>query len=116
MAFALVARFRTPKRAQAIYRQVEQALYHGEASDLSAYNLILDGVPHVVVLGEEPPTQLQEQLTRLLEAGQTTELPVDVVATLGHRREQERGKGGWVEGHYRPGLRLPVEPTKPDEG
>ena len=52
MAFVVAARFRTPKRAQAIYTQVEQALYHGEPSDLSAYNIVLDGVPHVVVLGE----------------------------------------------------------------
>ena len=52
MAFVVAARFRTTKRAQAIYTQVERALYQGEPSELSAYNLILDGVPHVVVLGE----------------------------------------------------------------
>lgn len=114
MAFLLAARFRTPKRAQAIYRQVERALYQGEASELSAFNIILDGVPHVVILGEQPTARLQDQLTRLLEAGQAAELPADVVATLRRRREQERGKGRWVEGHYRPGLRLPVEPTKPE--
>jgi len=116
MAFAMAARFRTPKRAQAIYRQVEQALYQGNPSDLSAYNIVFDSVPHVVVLGEQPSILLLEQLTRLLEAGQPTELPTDVVATLRRRREQERGKGRWVEGHYRPGLRLPVGPTKPDQG
>ena len=55
MAFAVAARFRTTGRAQAIYQQVEQALYQGEASDLSAYNIMLDGVPHVVVLGKHPP-------------------------------------------------------------
>ena len=115
MAFVVAARFRTPKRAQAMYRQVEQTLYQGEASDLSVYNILLDGVPHVVVLGEQPPVQLKEQLTRLLAAGGSTELPADVVATLQRRREQERGRGGWVEGHYRPGLRLPVEPTEPDQ-
>ena len=116
MAFAVAARFRTSGRAQAIYKQVEQALYQGEASDLSAYNIVLDGVPHVVILGDQPTVTLQQQLTRLLTAGQITELPADVVATLRRRREQERGKGQWVEGHYRPGLRLPVEPTKPDKG
>ena len=116
MAFVLAARFRTAKRAQAIYRQIEMALYHGEPSDISAYNLILDDVPHVVVLGEQPSMQLQEQLTRLLESGQITEIPADVVATLRRRREQERGQGRWIEGHYRPGLRLRVEPTKPDHG
>ena len=116
MAFVVAARFRTTKRAQAIYTQVEQTLYQGEPSDLSAYNIIFDGVPHVVVLGEDPPARLQEQLTQLLAAGAITELPVDVVATLRRRREQERGKGRWVEGHYRPGLRLRVEPTKPDHG
>jgi len=116
MAFVVVARFRTTKRAQAVYRQVERTLYQGEPSDLSAYNLIVDGVPHVVVLGEEPPAQLQEQLTQLLATGAITELPVDVVATLRRRREQEHGKGNWTEGHYRPGLRLLIEPTKPDRG
>ena len=116
MAFVMAARFRTPKRAQAIYRQIERALYHGEPSDISVYNLILDNVPHVVVLGERPPTQMQEQVTRLLESGQVTDVPADVVATLRRRREQERGRGRWVAGHYRPGLRLRVEPTNPDQG
>ena len=116
MAFVVAARFRTPKRARAIYTQVEQTLYHGEPSDISAYNIVLDAVPHVVVLGEQPPMRLQEQLMRLLESGQISELPADVVATLRRRREQERGTGRWVEGHYRPGLRLPVEPTNPDQG
>lgn len=116
MAFVVAARFRTPKRAHAIYTQVEQSLYQGEPSELSAYNLIFDGAPHVVILGEQPTVTMQEQLTRLLAAGEITELPADVVVTLRRRREQERGKGRWVEGHYRPGLRLPVEPTKPDQG
>jgi len=116
MAFLLVARFRTPKRAQMIYMRVERTLYQGDPSDLSAYNVIFDGIPHVVVLGEDPPARLQEQLTHLLAAGQIADLPVDVVATLRRRREQEHGKGRWAEGHYRPGLRLPVEPTKPDHG
>ena len=113
MVFVIAARFRTPGRAQSLYRQVEQALYQGEEGDLSAYNIVLDGVPHVVVLGEQPPPALLEQLMRLLAAGQATELPAPVVMTLRRRREQERGKGRWVEGHYRPGLRLPVEP-EPD--
>ena len=73
--------------------QVEQALYQGEPSELSAYNIIFDGVPHVVVLGEDPPARLLEQLTQLLAAGAVTELPVDVVATLRRRRAQERGRG-----------------------
>lgn len=115
MAFAMAARFRTAKRAHAIYTQVERALYHGEPSELSAYNVVVDGVPHVVILGEQPTRPLRQQLTRLLAAGEITDLPAEVVATLRRRREQEHGKGRWVEGHYRPGLRLRVEPTKPDE-
>ena len=43
-----------------------------ENQAISAYNVILDDVPHVVVLGEQPSTQLQEQLTRLLEAGSSS--------------------------------------------
>lgn len=106
MAFVVAARFRTLGRAQAIYWQVEQVLYQGEASDLSAYNIVLDGVPQLVVLGAQPSVTLQEQLTRLLATGESTELLADVVATLRRRREQEHGKGRWVEGHCRPGLRL----------
>lgn len=116
MGFVLAARFRTPKRAQAIYRQIEMALYQGEPSELSAYNIIFDGAPHVVVIGEDPPARLLEHLTQLLAAGSVTELPAEVVATLRRRREQERGQGRWVEGHYRPGLRIRVEPTEPDHG
>ena len=68
MAFVVAARFRTHKRAWAIYRQGEPALHQGEPIEMSAYNLIVDGVLHVVVLGEEPPTQFQEQMTRRLVA------------------------------------------------
>ena len=89
MAFTMAARFRTTKRARAVYRQVELALYQGEESNVSAYNVIFDGAPHVVVLGEDPPARLQEQLKQLLATGAITELPVDVVATLRRRREQE---------------------------
>ena len=116
MAFVVAARFRTTKRAHAIYTQVERSLYQGEPSELSAYNIVFDGAPHVVVLGEDPPARLLEQLTQLLAAGSITELSAEVVATLRRRREQERGQGRWVEGHYRPGLRLRVEPTTPDHG
>ena len=59
--------------------------------------------------------RLQGQLTRLLEHGQISELPTNVVATLRRRREQESGQGRWIKGHYRPGLRLRVEPAKPDQ-
>lgn len=109
MTFVLAARFRTAKRARAIYRQIEQALYQGEESDLSAYNIVLDGLPYVVVLGEQPVSRLRAQLMRLLAAGETAVLPAEVATTLRRRREQERGQGRWVEGHYRPGLRL-LEP------
>ena len=112
MAFVVAARFRTPKRAQAIYTQVEQALYHGEPSDLSAYNIVLrrraarggarrtDLPPFVgpFILRIRPSMRLQGQLTRLLEHGQISELPTNVVATLRRRREQESGQGRWIEG------------------
>lgn len=114
MSFVLAARFRTASRANGIYRQVERVLYQGEPSDVSAYNILLDAIPHIVVLGEPPSETLQSQLAHLLAAGQAVALPAEVIAALRRRREQERVNGRWVEGHYRPGLRLPIEPAKPD--
>jgi len=45
--------FAPPGRAQEISRQYVQTLYHGEERDLSAYNRLLDGRPHVVIRDEQ---------------------------------------------------------------
>jgi len=60
----------------------------------------------VAVLGAPPPPALDAQLTALLATGEPATLPATVLQALTARRQQQRRRGSWVEGHYRPGWRL----------
>ncbi len=98
-----VARFSSELPAEQAYFQAQEALYTGPPNDLSVYRLQFEQISHVAVLGEEPPEELEQQLTAILAAGEPTTLPQDVLEFLRERREQAKQLGPWVEGHYRPG-------------
>ncbi len=104
--YTLVAEFPDEVTARRAYARVQALLYHADC-DLSAYRVLLDGVPHVVVLGEVPAERLGEHLRLALIAGSPAELPPPIIAALAARRAQQRRKGSWVEEHHRPGKRLP---------
>ncbi len=80
--YALTARFHTPGRAKVIYEQLQAALYRAEESDLSAYNLQLNGTPFVAVVGKPPPAALHEHLRQILAVGSADHLPEEVLALL----------------------------------
>ena len=99
------ARFADDQLAGRVYRAVQDAIF-GQPCDLSAYRFLLDRVPHVAVLGELPPAELDEQLQALLGEGDPAILPRGVLLTLADRRQHLRRHGSWLEGHYRPGQPL----------
>lgn len=106
--YIVATEFADEEDAGRAYRRVAAAL-HGAGCDLSAYRLLLDGVPYVVVVGEPPGERLGERLRLALICGHPAELPPAVVATLAARRAERRREGPWVEEHHRPGRRLHTE-------
>ncbi len=97
------ARFAGERPAGQVYDRVQQLLYRTPDTDLSAYRLLLNRVSHVAVLGETPPDELDQRITRLLARGELTTLPDAVLAALYARRRNATRLGRWVEGHHRPG-------------
>ena len=101
------ARFADEPSAGTAYGAAQRALFEGPPNDLSAYRFQLNRIEHVAVLGQPPPAELDQQLTAILAAGESADLPADVLQALSDRRRQVTKHGGpWSEGHYRPGKRL----------
>ena len=100
------ARFADEPSAGLAYGAAQRAIFDGPPNDLSAYRFQLNTVYHVTVLGEPPPAELDTQLVAILASGEPSILPPEVLAALTERRRQMSRRGGWIEGHYRPGRRL----------
>jgi hypothetical protein len=89
----------------------ETLFAHAGDVDLSAYRVQRNRVDYVVIVGEPPPTDLHDHLRAMLATGASAVVPEDVLRRLQARRTATTQDGPWVEGHYRPGKRLP-SPTK----
>ncbi len=107
LTYTRSVRFGSSDTAKRAYLKVQELLRRHEESELSVYNLLLNQVPHVVVLGDTPEAPLHEHINQALADGEVTSLPVEVLRQLARRRAQQRQKGPWVEEHHRPGKRLP---------
>ena len=98
--YARMARFVSTDAARSAYQAIQDCIFrHGEV-ELSVYNLVVAQVPHVVILGEQPGTGINDDLTALLADGVATQLPPGLIAQLAERRSQQNGP--WSERH--PGL------------
>jgi hypothetical protein len=104
--YCLAAKFPSERAAGRVYFQSQKLIDNPDA-DLSAYRLQLQGVWHVAVVGDEPASELAEQLEKVIAAGELVELPSDALDFLRRRREEQIKHGPWVERHYRPGRRFP---------
>jgi len=102
--YARMARFTSTDAARSAYQAIQDFIFRHEEMELSVYNLVVAQVPHVVILGEQPGTGTNDELTGLLADGVATQLPPGLIAELAERRSQ--GEGPWTERH--PGL--PGEP------
>lgn len=87
--YCLAVRFRDGGRAERDYGKLRTLLREAECN-LSVYRVLLDGVPHIIAIGEEPPGYLGKILAATLAAGETVELPETVVAALVERRAQQQ--------------------------
>ena len=100
------ARFPSERPAGSVYGQLQAAVYARTDCDLSVYRVLLDGIPHVTVLGQPPPDDLQRRVARLLGRGEPATLPAEVLRVLVERRAAAMQEAPWVERHHRPGERL----------
>jgi hypothetical protein len=80
-----------------------QSLIFRNNTDLSTYRLRYKDAPHVVVLGLQPPAEINSTLEAILAGGAASTLPFEVIQALMERRRRAQRLGPWVEGHYRPG-------------
>jgi hypothetical protein len=103
--YCRAVRFPDERGALRAYGRAQELLFASRC-DLSAYRFLLDDVPHVAVVGDSPPPDLERQLMAVLAAGELTALPSEIVDRLVARRAQASHLGSWVEGHYRPGKHL----------
>jgi hypothetical protein len=110
-----VRRFNNERRALVTYNHLQDTLLEN-ACDLSTYRFLLNQMSHVAVLGERPAEVLVQVVERLLASGTPTTVPPEVRAALEQRRAQARAIGPWVEGHYRPGRRLPTNGNDKQNG
>lgn len=99
------ARFADERRSARAYRQAQDAVFAIEC-DLSVYRILVNRIPHVAVLGQLPPADLDRRLDHILAAGEPVTLPDTILTALATRRAQASRLGPWVEGHYRPGTPL----------
>ena len=97
--------YRTDRSARRAYFRVEDAIRDSEYY-LSVLRFSLGRVPHVAILGEEPPETVVQRLRAILKQGSRTELPPHIIQTLWERRLAAMQQGSWVEGHYRPGFKV----------
>lgn len=98
--YARMTRFTSPGAARVAYQAVQDFIFARVQVELSVFNLLVSQASHVVVLGEQPGTALNEQMTKLLAAGEPTQLPPKLLRQLAARRAQQHGP--WSEHH--PGL------------
>lgn len=95
-----MARFASTDAARSAYRAIQDFIFRHEEVELSVYNMVVAQVPHIVILGEQPGTSINDELTGLLADGVATPLPPGLIAQLAARRSQQEGP--WSERH--PGL------------
>lgn len=101
------SRYQNERPALAAYTRAQQVIYEHKAGvDLSAYRFLLNRLSHVAVVGEQPPEELEQQLTQILATGEPTTLPTAALKLLLERRALAQGISPWVEGHYRPGVKI----------
>lgn len=93
-------RFPGEKAARRAYFATQETIFATDWN-MSTYRLILGGIWHVAVMGDQPPEELERKLMRALRHGDPVQLPYDVLRPLQQRGETERRNGLWTERHYR---------------
>ncbi len=95
-------RFPGERPAGRAYTAAEQVLYEAPESDVSVFRLQVNQLWYVAALGVVPPAPVLHAIERILDTGESAELPTDVWQALHERRAQATRLGPWVERHRRP--------------
>ena len=98
------ARYPNKTAAGKAYTPLQQVI-HDEDCDLSAYRYLVPSERkwYVVVIGEQPTSQVHERIKTILitlTRGEAVTLDEATITVLLARRFQQIPKGSWVEGHY----------------
>jgi hypothetical protein len=99
--YYLAARFPSQQKAGATYFPLQQMIFLAkDECDLSVYRFKLANVWHVVVIGEQPPSELHLRIEAALTNGTLVSLRKDVMDYLLDRRAEATQFGPWIEVHY----------------
>lgn len=89
--FSIAFRFDSAGDAGKAYEATRDLVF-GDDLEASVYRVCLNGIWHMVVVGEAVPLpRLQTTLPSICERGESTTLPDEVVLTLALRRAQFDG-------------------------
>ncbi len=102
--YHLAARYPNKTPVGKAYNPIQTIIFE-EDCDLSEYRFFeqKERKWYVVVIGEEPSSQLQERLATIpfiLTRGVRVTLDIETLAALMDRRAQQTQIGSWVERHY----------------
>ncbi len=89
--FSVTFRFADLDEAGRAYERARDLIF-GADLNASAYRVVLNGVTHVVIVGEDVPyPRLQQALPEICEKGELADVPDEVVLMLAFRRAQFDG-------------------------
>jgi hypothetical protein len=89
--FSIAFRFADFDEAGRAYETARDLIF-GADLNASAYRVVLNGVTHIVIVGEDVPyPRLQGALPEICEKGELADVPDEVVLTLALRRAQFDG-------------------------
>jgi len=109
--FLLSSRFATKEAAEVPYNALQQILREREDVDFSVYRILQNWQEEqptkkpwfVVTLGETPPEPVVKQVTEIINQGEVSPLPNQVVLQLAERRLERIQQGRpYTEAHYSP--------------
>jgi hypothetical protein len=90
-AISIAFRFADFDEAGRAYERARDLIF-GADLNASAYRVVLNGVAHVVVVGEDVPyPRLQQALPEICQKGELIDVPDEVVLALALRRAQFDG-------------------------
>lgn len=110
-SYYLASRFHTREEAAVPYYAVQETLRTTDC-DLSAFRFRRqwkepnDKPWYVLVIGEKPAEEVEQQLSTALSLGETARVPEEALEFFLLRRITEAVKGPWVEEHYKEGLQV----------
>lgn len=98
--FSMAFRFADFDEAGAAYETARDLIF-GMNLNASAYRIVLKGITHVVVIGDDVsfPT-LEQALPEICNKGELVEVPIEVVLMLALRRVQVSGPDVKFERNY----------------